>query len=793
MADQTRSNIIKDNPIGKGLNTFRASFNSACENQNIPLTLDSLDKLSNNELQIITLVLLSALQTFSAARLLRSRSGKTLSSGLINLNSAIDSDPDDFDFDCIKPLLNAALAVNPDDMLIWDQVYNVVTESTPPPRSIASHLQQTPLLRNTSSFPNSFEHRKYVDNILKEELGPMYVDIEDFHDIYFGDIVDLEMVSAAVFKMCMENDNDNDPLFCKGWNGWPEDANQDDVLDWFAKISDKLAAFAKGYKSTPIRQRRPLARPNTPINGSPAIRKLDVGFVGFVNDPEATKDSKCHWSQILVPGELKSNPKADTASKAWLDLGTYAREVLAAQDTRRFVLGFTICGSLMRVWVFDRLGGIASKQFDINKDGLKFVFTILAFLWMNEEQLGFDPTFITENGLRFIEIQRDSNTERLIIDKLMMRARCISGRATTCWKAHREGYSETPLVIKDSWQYTEREEEGELLREATNKGVFNVARYYHHETVQVLGTDDDVRSNVRKGLDITKAKNYRSEQFIKSRKTSITSVRKDRNSGSSGVKRLSSQTDAPLPSSKRSCSASSTKGNALSNRVHRRVILRDYGEPIYNASSQAALLNALKECIKGHESLHQAGFLHRDISINNLIINENKDKDNLSWPSFLIDLDLAIKETRIEASGAKGRTGTRAFMAIGALRGEQHSFIHDLESIFWVLFWICIHYDGPNRARIVKQFDKWNYADMKELGTWKFGIVANEAMFMDTVTDNFTPYYKPLIPWVNKLREIVFPKNISHKQDNEKLYSRMKELLQKAYEDLMEGIIEDQC
>jgi len=106
-----------------------------------------------------------------------------------------------------------------------------------------------------------------------------------------------------------------------------------------------------------------------------------------------------------VPGELKSNSSADTAAKAWLDLGRYAREVLAAQDTRRFVLGFIVCGSLMRVWEFDRLGAIASERFDINQDGLRFVTTILGFLWMNEEQLGFDPIIITEDGRRFIEIE----------------------------------------------------------------------------------------------------------------------------------------------------------------------------------------------------------------------------------------------------------------------------------------------------------------------------------------------------------------------------------------------------
>ncbi|RYP14111.1 hypothetical protein DL767_010419 [Monosporascus sp. MG133] len=115
MADQPLSEIIKNNPIGKGLNSYG-----------------------------------------------------TLRSDLLRLNSAVDSD--DFDFDRIKPLLNAIFADKPDEK-IWDAVYDAVAESTPPPRPIASSLQQTPWLRNTSSFANSSEYRKYVDDVLKEELG----------------------------------------------------------------------------------------------------------------------------------------------------------------------------------------------------------------------------------------------------------------------------------------------------------------------------------------------------------------------------------------------------------------------------------------------------------------------------------------------------------------------------------------------------------------------------------------------------------------------------------------------
>lgn len=720
------------------------------------------------DLQNFILDLLFALRNLPAIRFLRSKAGRdTLRADLLKLISAVSSD--EFDFDRIKPLLKSAIANDIDDSRIWDEVYHAVTETTPPPRPIASSLQQTPWLHNTSSFANSSEYRKDMDRVLRGELGTMYVGLSRFHETFFGSVADLEVASEAVFTKCMQGSN---PLFSDGWTGWPEDSNQDDVLSWFADLSEKLATFAEEYKSTPTHRRRPLAQPNKPILGSTAERKLDVGFV---NDPRAGTNSRCHWSQILVPGELKSNPLADTASKTWLDLATYTREVLAAKDTRRFVLGFTICGSLMRIWEFDRIGAIASEQFDINEDGLRFVSTILGFLWMNEEELGFDRTIMTANGERFIEIEQNGSTERLIIDEVMQRAPCIAGRATTCWKAHREGHPLTPLVIKDSWQYPERDEEGELLREVTDQGVINVARYYYHETVQVRGTDDDIRSNVRGGLDVTRASNYRLERSMAVPNATLLSASRNGRGGSvAGKKRSSSQTGASLPHSKRSCSASPTKvgGGVLPNRVHRRVIIRDYGTPIYKARSQSALIAALEGCIEGHESLHRAGFLHRDISINNLMINE--DNDNPSWPSFLIDLDLAIKERREGASGARGKTGTRAFMAIGALLGEQHSFMHDLESFFWVLFWICIHYKGPGEGRAVPRFDKWNYVDTEELAVVKLGVVAKEAIFVRTVTDNVTPYYEPLL---NRLRKVVFPEDKPWDREDENLYFRMREIL----------------
>lgn len=106
-------------------------------------------------------------------------------------------------------------------------------------------------------------------------------------------------------------------------------------------------------------------------------------------------------------------------------------------------------------------------------------------------------------------------------------------------------------------------------------------------------------------------------------------------SGVAGTKRRQSETnlddnDAAAAATERpakrsrSESVKSSDAKTLTNQVHQRVVLQDYGRPIYTASSLTVLLAALESYIRGHESLRrQAGFLYRDISINNVVINED--------------------------------------------------------------------------------------------------------------------------------------------------------------------------
>jgi len=46
-----------------------------------------------------------------------------------------------------------------------------------------------------------------VDDVLKEELGPLYVGISSLYKAFFRGVEGLKKVSAAIFKKCKEGNN----------------------------------------------------------------------------------------------------------------------------------------------------------------------------------------------------------------------------------------------------------------------------------------------------------------------------------------------------------------------------------------------------------------------------------------------------------------------------------------------------------------------------------------------------------------------------------------------------------
>jgi Fungal protein kinase len=103
----------------------------------------------------------------------------------------------------------------------------------------------------------------------------------------------------------------------------------------------------------------------------------------------------------------------------------------------------------------------------------------------------------------------------------------------------------------------------------------------------------------------------------------------------------------------------------------------------------------------------------------------------------------------------EGRVHSRQ---IGVLRGEQNSFMYDLESFFWVLFWICLHRESSSiKTRIIPQFEEWWYLDLGALVQRKLEVIRNEDYFLRISEEHCGAYHNPMIPWVNRLRKVVFP------------------------------------
>jgi len=88
-----------------------------------------------------------------------------------------------------------------------------------------------------------------VDNILKEELGPLYVGIPSLYKVFFREVEGLKEASAAVFRKYKEGDN---PLYAEGgWRDWPKGAKECGVLKWFNKLIILFLDFVKEHGFIP--------------------------------------------------------------------------------------------------------------------------------------------------------------------------------------------------------------------------------------------------------------------------------------------------------------------------------------------------------------------------------------------------------------------------------------------------------------------------------------------------------------------------------------------------------------
>ncbi|KAA8893569.1 hypothetical protein FN846DRAFT_913884 [Sphaerosporella brunnea] len=538
------------------------------------------------------------------------------------------------------------------------------------------------------------------------------------------------------------------------WSGWPESTLERRVLKWFFEEIHPLIQETPAALGCTIQY---VSSGNLVIKNGDANRKGDL----IVRCCRPGQDARTYWDQVRVVGELKSNPDKDGRDRTFIQLANYMRELFGTQPQRCWAFGFTLCVSLMRIFRFDRSGAVGSTAIDIHEQPSRFLGAMKFFLTPDAEAIGFDPTIrwnprytVGWNSLdTVVDVVYDptvhfvnrslpkplpepfivaDNQKYRICPSFIVRRYAIATRGTVCWRARpfdQPDGSPWVYVIKDQWRAAERDQEGDFLARIA-PGAVGLPDYIWHTDVRSgpTGSVMDVAGHVRKGFDHGAQDRGR------------TSIR-------------------PLTDTSRNLYHTTADCIRLQNRVKTRLIMSPLGYPLLSFTSYRHLLLALRDAVLGHRHMYmERNIVHRDVSLNNILLHPQQGTAATFPYGFLIDFDFAIDRARQEPSGADFITGTFRYMSIDVLTGQMsqpHSPIQDLESFYYVLLDIAIHYDERGALRTPKPlptiFTGLNTDadhDLRRFAASQKLMYLEQELFMSDVYPTFNDTAKQQLWWV---------------------------------------------
>ncbi|KAI0924833.1 hypothetical protein AcW2_010357 [Taiwanofungus camphoratus] len=558
---------------------------------------------------------------------------------------------------------------------------------------------------------------------------------------------------------------------------------------------------------------------------------LKPDIVAVLNFPEPGPEveakkspPKAPWSRIHVPMEVK---KAQSEAPALLQLLGYQRQVFYESHDRRFVYGLVLAARNLYVYLADRSGVLGSEMFDMHTEPHKLIRVIAAIATLPASQLGWDTTMraIPKQALERpsvfsasaskpsyehdysegnpvecywvvqMPMQKEGNPVEMQADVMetfilwksisLSRAEVIRGRATRVWKAWHEkdmGLPESEreiYIVKDTWRDDRRDLEGKLYAEIGD--CEGVAKLHSYCAVMVDEQLDTTRNLIRRDLapeGTPIAIDARQKQVPR---YPIHSPGEEWHS----VTYYIDQDYVPRESLPEGIQLKDVQPRG---KTHSRLVMKTYGRPIKFAKSLLEMVGAFKDAIVGHRNSFQRNVLHRDISIGNILI---ASKPIPGYRGILIDYENAI----ILNSGREPLlddplSGTRPFIspeilgksplwAYSKREGNlkrpktmpqlqpKHDFIHDLESFFWVLVWLCMSRSGPARRReelitpnfkddeFCKTFKQLFEGSDDVLVLMKSLVLKHGGDFDSVVIVHVTDWCEPLLPLLEKFYDIL--------------------------------------
>ncbi|KAJ2370048.1 hypothetical protein H4S01_000619 [Coemansia sp. RSA 2610] len=415
-------------------------------------------------------------------------------------------------------------------------------------------------------------------------------------------------------------------------------------------------------------------------------------------DPSANQPEHANPASAVLFVKTEKSGKQDLA---YCQLIRDTRLLYANQPNRRFAWGVTICGTLVRVVLFENDRMVSSKDMDVTTSAgiAAYIKFIVSLCFCEEHQLGYDPsmTWCSENEYWIIKCpghtpdNDDEQPATYYARDLVFVADHLFGRHTRGFYAsdNLELVDQPDTFIKDAWPHAERGSEDtsrdelailqDIVQQLKNHGIdtTDYVRPVRGGTVKLDGDHDDDTDIV---LDPVVGD-------IEAASPRMGTIAED---DETDAGTLPMELAAGRGKDDEACAIDdSSRVEVIPYRVHRRLALQPIGKPLYALSSPYELIIVLADAMTAHSNiLNLCGYLHRDISTNNILAIEVDGRVR----GVLIDFDCAIKvgsQRRVRAE----RTGTPPFMSINNLRNSsvERSELDDWESLLYVVCWLGVY------------------------------------------------------------------------------------------------------